>query len=117
MTSETQTQPAGVAAAPSPKQAGETPAPWWWVERSVWTDRMRTRRTQREPTTKGFSRWDKLWAPSNLLHGYYAVWRNAGAPGVAGQTGAPFEAQHAQELERLREELRQGPVVFGRPCA
>jgi RNA-directed DNA polymerase len=69
---------------------------------------MLTRLAQSEPTTKWFSLWDKLCARSNLLHGYYAVWRNAGAPGVDGQTVEQFEAQHVAEVNRLREELRQG---------
>lgn len=69
---------------------------------------MLTRLAQSEPTTKWFSLWDKLCARSNLLHGYYAVWRNAGAPGVDGQTVEQFEAQHVEEVDRLREELCQG---------
>jgi len=108
MTAESQNSPARVMAVTPSKQAGETPDPWWWVERSVWTQRMLTRLAQSEPTTKWFSLWDKLYARSNLLHGYYAVWRNAGAPGVDGQTVEQFETQHVEEVDRLREELRQG---------
>jgi RNA-directed DNA polymerase len=108
MTTESQNSPARVTAATPSKQAGEAPDPWWWVERSVWTQRMLTRLAQSEPTTKWFSLWDKLCARSNLLHGYYAVWRNAGAPGVDGQTVEQFEAQHVAEVDRLREELCQG---------
>jgi RNA-directed DNA polymerase len=69
---------------------------------------MLTRLDQSEPTTKWFSLWDKLCGQGNLLHGYYAVWRNDGAPGVEGQTVEQFDAQHVQEVERLREELLQG---------
>jgi RNA-directed DNA polymerase len=69
---------------------------------------MLTRLEQSEPTTKWYSLWDKLCARNNLRHGYYAVWRNAGAPGVDGQTVEQFEAQHVEEVDRLREELRQG---------
>ena len=36
-------KPAPVAATPT--QAGEARDPWWWVERSVWTERMLTRLT------------------------------------------------------------------------
>ena len=108
MTSESQKPPARVTAPTPPKQAGEAPDPWWWAERSVWTERMLTRLAQSGPTTNWFGLWDKVWAERNLLPAYYAVWRNDGAPGVDGQTIAQFEAQHGQELARLREQLRTG---------
>jgi RNA-directed DNA polymerase len=108
MTSESHKRPAEVAAPTPPKQAGEAPAPWWWVERSVWTERMLTRLAQSGPTTNWFGLWDKVWAERNLLHAYYAVWRNDGAPGADGQTIAQFEARQGEELARLREELRTG---------
>jgi len=37
---------------------------------------------------------------------FWAVWRNAGAPGVDGQSVGQFEAQAVAELAKLREELR-----------
>ncbi len=69
---------------------------------------MLTRLAQSGPTTNWFGLWDKVWAEGNLLPAYYAVWRNDGATGVDGQTIAQFEAQHGEELDRLREELRPG---------
>ena len=58
-------QPAPVAA--TPQQAGEaTPLrePWWWVERSVWTERMLTRLTSGESADRVWFRlWDKTYAP------------------------------------------------------
>ena len=44
-----ETKLATVAAVPPSKQAGEARDPWWWVERCVWTERMLTRLTSREP--------------------------------------------------------------------
>jgi RNA-directed DNA polymerase len=108
MSSQSQKQPAAVTGETPPKQAGDTPDPWWWVEGSVWTERMLTRLANSGPTTKWFALWDKVCAESNLLAAYYAVWRNAGAPGVDGQTVAQFETEHREEIARLRDELRQG---------
>jgi RNA-directed DNA polymerase len=107
MTNDGLNRTAIVAGAILPPQAGEAPERWWWVEHSVWTERMLTRLDQSEPTTKWFRLWDKVWAEQNLLHGYYAVWRNDGAPGVDGQTIPQFEEQLQQELRQLRSELRE----------
>ena len=56
--------------AATPKQAGEArPAreAWWWVERSVWTERMLTRLTASEPANRvWFSLLDKTYATANL---------------------------------------------------
>ncbi len=100
------TGPAAVAEPTSPQQAGKTQDPWWWVEPSVWTERMLTRLEQSEPTTVWFRLWDKVTAEDNLQAAYWAVWRNGGAPGVDGQTVKQFEAQEQAELAKLREELR-----------
>ena len=43
-------KPATVAA--TPQQAGEAHDRWWWVERSVWTERMLKRLTQSEPANR-----------------------------------------------------------------
>ena len=49
------TKPAPVAA--TPQQAGEARAPWWWVERTVWTERMLTRLTSGESA-------NRVWLPN-----------------------------------------------------
>jgi RNA-directed DNA polymerase len=77
------------------------------VERAVWTERMLTRLEQSEPTTKWFRLWDKVLDARNLQHAFWAVWRNAGAPGVDGQTVQQFDAHAEAELARLREELHR----------
>jgi len=108
MTKDQPTGPAAVAETTPPQQAGKAQDPWWWVEPSVWTERMLTRLEQSEPTTVWFRLWDKVTAEDNLQAAYWAVWRNDGAPGVDGQTVKQFEAHEQAELAKLREELRSG---------
>jgi RNA-directed DNA polymerase len=91
-------------ATPSP-QAADIRDLWWWVEHSVWTDRMLTRLEECEPTTKWFRFWDKVLAERNLQAAFWAVWRNDGAPGVDGQTVHQFDEHAKAELAGLREEL------------
>ena len=47
-----ETKPAPVAA--TPQQVGEARDPWWWVERSVWTERMLTRLTPSESANRAW---------------------------------------------------------------
>ena len=68
---------------------------------------MLTRLEQSEPTTVWFGLWDKVWAERNLQAAFWAVWRNAGAPGVDGQTVQQFDERSEAELARLSEELRE----------
>lgn len=104
----TETKSASVTVATSTKQAEETPDDWSWVEPTVWTGPMLARLKQSEPGTKWFSLWDKVMAPRNLEAGFWAVWRNDGAPGVDGVTVAQFEAQWPEHIRQLSEELRSG---------
>ena len=101
-------RPAIVSGATQAKQAGEVRDPGWWIERSVWTDRMLTRLEQSGPTTVWFGLWDKVYAQGNLQAAFHAVWRNRGAPGVDGQTVQQFDREAVSELARLGEELRTG---------
>ncbi len=102
-------KPAPVAA--TPKQAGEAcdRDRWWWVERSVWTERMLTRLTTSEPANRvWFSLLDKTYAPANLQRAFDKVRRNGGSAGADEQTVAHF-GRHAQaELGRLQAQLRDG---------
>jgi RNA-directed DNA polymerase len=106
MTKDELTGPAGVAGTTPPKQAGEIHDRWWWIEPSVWTERMLTRLEASESTTVWYGLWDKVIAERNLQAAFWAVWRNRGAPGVDGQTVGQFEAQEQAQLAKLREELR-----------
>jgi RNA-directed DNA polymerase len=100
-------KPTAVAAAP--QQAGEARAPWWWVERCVWTERMLTRLTASEPADRVWFRlWDKTYAPANLQSAYEKVWRNGGSAGADEQTVAHFGRHAEAELQRLHAQLRAG---------
>ncbi len=106
MTKDETNRPAIVAEATPSQQAGKTLDPWWWVEPSVWTERMLRRLEQNGPTTVWFRLWDKVLSEGNLQAAFWAVWRNGGAAGVDGQTVPQFEAQEQAQLAKLREELR-----------
>ena len=100
------TRPATVTGPTPPKQAGQYPEEWFWVQHGAWTERMRTRLAQSGSATKWFALWDKVIAPANLQTAYWSVWRKGGAAGVDGQTVAQFNEQETAELAQLREELR-----------
>jgi RNA-directed DNA polymerase len=106
MSNDETNRAAVVAGATPAKQAADIRDRWWWIEPSVWTDRMLTRLEQSEPTTVWFGLWDKVVAERNLQAGFWSVWRNAGAPGVDGQTVKQFDEHAESELARLRDELK-----------
>jgi len=100
-------QPTTVAATPS--QVGEAQDPWGWVERSIWTERMLTRLTAREPANRvWFSLRDKTYAPANLRSAFEKVWRKGGCAGADGQTVRHFAQCAEAELARLHEQMRSG---------
>lgn len=100
-------KPAPVAG--TPQQAGEARDRWWWVERSVWTERMLTRLTQGEQADRVWFRlWDKTYAPANLQSAFEKVWRKGGSAGADAQTVAHFGRRAEEELQRLHEQLRNG---------
>ena len=51
MTHDEATRPARVTGPNQPKQVGDIHDHWWWIEHSVWTERMLTRLEASEPTT------------------------------------------------------------------
>src|SRR5258708_32835076 len=86
MNQNDETKPTSVAA--TPQQAGEARAPWWWVERTVWTEPMLTRLTSGESANRVcFRLWDKTYAPANLQRAFHKVWQNGG--GRRGANQAP----------------------------
>ncbi len=91
-----------------PKQAGETQAPWAWVERSVWTERMLNRLEPSQEQTVWFSLWDKVWNSDNLSQAMLEVIVKAGSGGVDGQSTKQISENWTQEQERLQAELRHG---------
>jgi len=107
----TENKPAAVAGAGTarlfPKQAGETPDRWSWVERSVWTERMLNRLAESQEQTVWFSLWDKVWNSDNLSQAMLEVILNGGSAGVDGQTTGQIKENWTKEQDRLQGELRQ----------
>ena len=107
----TENKPAAVAGAGKtrlfPKQAGETPDRWSWVERSVWTERRLKRVAESQEQTVWFSLWDKVWNSDNLNQAMLEVILNGGSAGVDGQTTGQIKENWTKEQERLQGELCQ----------
>ena len=102
-----ESKPTAVAA--TPQQAGEARAPWWWVERAVWTEPMLTRLTSGESANRVWFRlWDKTYAPANLHSAFHKVWRNGGSAGADAQTVAHFAKHAEEELSRLAGQMSDG---------
>jgi RNA-directed DNA polymerase len=109
MNRNNENQPATVPRADGAQQAGEARDPWWWVERSIWTERRLTRLTNREPANRvWFTLVDKTYAPANLASAFAKDWRNGGSAGADAQTVAHFARHTGAELARLHEQLRDG---------
>lgn len=106
MTNDEINRAAIVTGPTQPKQAADIRDRWWWVEHSVWSERMLIRLEQSEPTTVWYGLWDKVLSGRNFQSAFEAVWRNDGAPGVDGQTVKQFDEESEVQLARLREELR-----------
>ena len=93
------------------KQAGEARPRWWWVEPSVWTERMLT---ALEHGVKGgvwFSLIDKVYSEGNLQSAFAAVAANDGAAGVDHVTIKQFAARLPENLEQLHASLQAGIYV------
>ena len=63
-------------------QAGEIPWKWYWVEPSIWTDRMLAALEHGVKGGKWFSLSDKVYSLANLCAAVDRVYKNKGAPGV-----------------------------------
>jgi RNA-directed DNA polymerase len=90
------------------KQAGEAQSRWYWVEHTVWTDRMLT---TLEKGVKGgvwFSLIDKVYTMKNLQASFAKVKSNAGSSGVDHVTIRKFEKKLTENLERLHTQLKEG---------
>jgi RNA-directed DNA polymerase len=99
-------QPVAVAA--TPQQAGDTLLQqWWWVERTVWTDRMLS--ALQSGAIKG-GKWfrliDKVYDQRNLQSALFKVWSNKGSAGIDKQSVEDFAQKHASELAELEQQIR-----------
>lgn len=81
---------------------------WWWVEASIWTDRMMSALVNGVQGGKWFSLVDKAERPASLEAAWRKVARNHGAAGVDGQSIERFAAQSERYLRELGESLRDG---------
>ena len=106
MTKQTNTQPHVV-----PFKAthdGDTRPRWWWVESSVWTDRMLTALDNGVKGGKWFSLIDKVYLERNLQAAFTAVAANKGAAGVDHVSIERFAEHLEQELAHLPMQLLTG---------
>jgi RNA-directed DNA polymerase len=109
MNQNNENEPTTVPRAIGAKQAGEAHDPWWWVERSVWTERMLTRLTSSESANQvWYSLLDKTYASANLQSAFDKVWRKGGCAGADEQTVAHFAREAPAEVAGLQEQLREG---------
>jgi len=114
MTNDETDRAAAVAGASSPPQAADIRNRWWWVEHSVWTDRMLIRLEHSEPTTQWFRLWDKVLSERNLQAAFGTVWRNDDAPGVVVWSVAPVLIIRLAETSLTGKSHAEEPLVrFG----
>lgn len=81
---------------------------WWWVEASIWTERMVSALENGVRGGKWFSLVDKLTRPSTLEAAWRKVARNHGSAGVDGQSIERFALAVERYLVDLRSELENG---------
>lgn len=81
---------------------------WWWVEASIWTERMVSALENGVRGGKWFSLVDKLTRPSTLEAAWRKVARNKGSAGVDGQSIERFALGEVRYLVELRSSLEDG---------
>ncbi len=92
---------------PQAKQVGDAGGLRTWAEPTVWTDRMLTALEQGVQGGVWFSLIDKVYLPGNLAAALTKVVANRGAAGVDHVTVEQFQRHAADNLRKLRAELRQ----------
>ena len=78
----------------------------WWMEASIWTERMVSALGNGVKGGKWFSLIDKVYRPSSLAAAWRKVARNKGAAGIDGQSIARFEGHSERYLEELHHAVR-----------
>jgi RNA-directed DNA polymerase len=81
---------------------------WWWMEASIWTERMVSALVNGVKGGKWFSLVDKVIRPTTLEAAWRKVARNKGAAGVDGQSIERFATQAERYLQELHLSLREG---------
>ena len=77
----------------------------WWMEASIWTERMVSALANGVKGGKWFSLIDKVYRPTTLLAAWTKVARNKGSAGADGQSTARFAAQADRYLAELQQQL------------
>lgn len=90
------------------KQAGEVQDKWFWVERSVWSERMLTALEYGVKGDKWFALIDKVYSPANLQAAYRKVKANGGSAGVDRVSIEHYHRHRNENLEKLHVRLRSG---------
>ena len=80
----------------------------FWVEPTVWTERMLAALEQGVKGGKWFSLIDKVHPERTLRAAFSQVAANEGAAGVDHVTISMFESHLDEELKRLSDQLRNG---------
>jgi RNA-directed DNA polymerase len=93
-------------AVPERAKQGTEARGWWWVEASIWTERMVSALVNGVTGGKWFSLIDKVVRPSTLEGAWRKVARNKGAAGVDDQSIERFAAQADRYLAELQESLK-----------
>ena len=88
--------------------ASGKPPGLWWVEASIWTDRMVSALGNGVKGGKWFSLVDKVIRPTTLETAWRKVAGNKGAAGVDGQSVERFAAGAELYLSELHENLKSG---------
>jgi RNA-directed DNA polymerase len=81
---------------------------WWWVEASVWNERMLAALENGVKGGKWFSLIDKVYRAETLKAAWKKVKGNGGAAGVDGQSVERFAARAELYLEELSTALKKG---------
>jgi len=109
MTRSDEEQPVKVPNASEAKQTGEAyAAPWAWVERSIWTDRMLDALRKGVKGGVWFSLIDKVYRQNTLQKAWESVRANKGSAGTDNQTVDGFARNLERNLAKLSEELQSG---------
>lgn len=87
---------------------GQTPGPWGWVEREVWSERMLEALARGVRGGKWHSLYDKVYGLKNLKAAWRRVEANRGGGGVDRMSIAEFAKDAETRLEKLSEALRTG---------
>jgi RNA-directed DNA polymerase len=106
MTEPTEVKPAAVPARTI--RAGKAQDPRFWVEPTVWTERMLAALEQGVKGGKWFSLIDKVHPERTLRAAFSQVAANEGAAGVDHVTIEMFAEHLDEDLKRLSEQLRTG---------